>query len=132
MANQLYVDKAASTQLESFSVPEQRAVVETLERLSSDPLGNSTEVSQADDLHVAVVDHIGIVFSYLPDEKSVIVTGFEELPRTAAPQELETSQPDPHATKFAELGTLLVLLISVAKTGRGPATATSAKGAPLS
>jgi|GEM_PF-4325021 len=91
MANQLFVDKAASTQLESFPISEQRAVVETLERLSSDPLGNSTEVSQADDLHVAVVDNIGIVFSYLPDEESVIVTGFEELPRAAAAQELEAS-----------------------------------------
>ncbi|SDG02021.1 hypothetical protein [Terriglobus roseus] len=86
MANQLYVDKAASDQLESFSAPEQRAVVETLERLSSDPLGNSTEVPQTDDLRVAVADNIGIVFSYQKAKRSVIVTGFEELP-PISPQE---------------------------------------------
>ncbi len=75
MADTLYLDPPLLDRVERFSKQDQSQVLETLERLNTDPIGNSQPMSfQTDGLRVANSGNIRIVLSHDPDENLTVIT----------------------------------------------------------
>ncbi len=74
MANTLYLSHLAEAKIRNMASPEYAQVMSTLEALEQDPLGNTKDITEAQDLRIARPGDLRIILRYVPAEHGVLVT----------------------------------------------------------
>ena len=74
MANTLNLSHLAEAKVRNMATPEYARVMSTLEALEQDPLGNSKDITEAQDLRIARTGDLRIILRYAPAEHAVLVT----------------------------------------------------------
>ncbi len=81
MANTLYLSHVAEAAVRNLPEPRKEVVLDSLERLEQDPLGNSQPLPARygdDDLRIArFPNDLQVVLRYVPEEQAVLVTSVD-------------------------------------------------------